>query len=786
LTQMDNSLYTTRMKTNVARWFDWFSAVVLVAAFGCVAIRLQVTNWTANLEVIGVLVFIACILGLILGASQFGRLASELFAINFTLFFVPWQLGLLVGTQINWDDRLLSVIGRLSYSINEVVNNHPIQDPLLFITAMGILFWVLSFLAGYQLARNGRPWVPLFLLGLALAIIDFYTPFQANRDRYSGVFVFLVLLLVARIYLLRSRREWFEKGMAVDPEIGYDLGRTVAISGLVLVILAWNVPTLIDALTPGTTIQKELAKQWDSVRNRFQNAVAGLQNPVSITSDYYGPELALGTGGTQGDEVVFTILVPGGRPAGVRFYWRARSFDYYDGSQWTTTEENPKTVPADEWPFRYPNLASHTDVILNITPNLTSMRNIYTAGIPLQVNRQAEVLSDTFSDGTTDVVALIANPPLHGGETYQVRSSISNPTILDLKDTTKDYPENIKKLYLQLPDNLSVRVTDLAKQITAGLSNPYDQTEAITDWLRKNIEYQIQIPPVPANMDTLEWFLFDLKQGYCNYYASAEVILLRSLGIPARLAVGYAEGDTESGTNTFTVRRKDSHAWPEVYFADYGWVEFEPTAAQPQRVLPSGEAANSGSSTVPLFTPVPGQGEVPTEDVPSTTGPIPNLNYQNPTRVALTIAIPLLIALSVAIYFWLKRTNRLKFLMIPLPVLVTNNLENRGITPPKWLRDWSNHIRLTPMEKLFTRINWMLILIGRRPQPSHTPAERVNTLVSVAPDVKKTAYTFLTEYQKEEYSNKHGDYIIAKNANRRLWRELAISTLRRLFSGQAS
>ena len=94
---------------------------------------------------------------------------------------------------------------------------------------MSIFFWILALIAGYQLATKWQALGSRFpLLGLALAIIDFYTPYQGYRDRYSGVFVFLILLLVARIYLLRSRREWSEKGMTVDPEIGYDLGRTVA------------------------------------------------------------------------------------------------------------------------------------------------------------------------------------------------------------------------------------------------------------------------------------------------------------------------------------------------------------------------------------------------------------------------------------------------------------------------------------------------------------------------------------------------------------------------------
>ena len=99
------------MKTNSRRWFDWFSAILLVAAFGTVAVRLRVTQWTSNLEVIEILGLMACVLGLLLGASRFSELACFLFAANYTIFFVPWQLGLLIGKNIDWDERLLSLIG---------------------------------------------------------------------------------------------------------------------------------------------------------------------------------------------------------------------------------------------------------------------------------------------------------------------------------------------------------------------------------------------------------------------------------------------------------------------------------------------------------------------------------------------------------------------------------------------------------------------------------------------------------------------------------------------------
>ena len=105
-------------------------------------------------------------------------------------------------------------------------------------------------------------------------------------------------------------------------------------------------------------------------------------------------------------------------------------------------------------------------------------------------------------------------------------------------------------------------------------------------YLRENIEYSDTVPNPPRNKDRLEWILFEHKKGYCVYYASSEVLMLRSLGIPARMAVGFAQGDAEDGT--YTVRRLNAHAWPEVYFPGIGWVEFEPTASQPSldRPLP--------------------------------------------------------------------------------------------------------------------------------------------------------------------------------------------------------
>jgi transglutaminase-like putative cysteine protease len=412
---------------------------------------------------------------------------------------------------------------------------------------------------------------------------------------------------------------------------------------------------------------------------------------------------------------------------------------------------------------------------------VSTLRNLFTVGMPLQINRDADVLADPQKDGTTDVLALTANPPAHGGDIIRERSWVSAPTVVKLKTSTANYPADVKQRYLQLPSNFSPRVAELARQITSGITNQYDQVMAITFWLRTNIEYQLTIPAAPANRDIIEWFLFDLRQGYCNYYATSEVLMLRSLGIPARLSVGYAEGESEEQGTTFIVHRKDSHAWPEVYFENYGWIEFEPTASQPSTTIFSG-VANDNTNNRPIGGNANVTDEEPTPDLGGGGGPLP-AQPQNPVTIILIIAIPLSVGLLVALFFWLQRSGRLEFLKTPLPVLMTVQMESRGIHPPKWLRRWAFHARLSPMEQMFSRFSWMLLLLGHTSQPSQTPAERVAQIIAAAPNTREPAEAFLEEYHREEYSRKRGNLLAAQQANQRLWREVALGAFRRLVNG---
>lgn len=141
-----------------------------------------------------------------------------------------------------------------------------------------------------------------------------------------------------------------------------------------------------------------------------------------------------------------------------------------------------------------------------------------------------------------------------------------------------DRAEKIYSRYTQLPENLPKRVIELANSITAGEENNYDKVKAIEKFLSSNYPYTLKPKATPRGRDFVDYFLFDLKEGYCTYYATAMAILVRSIGIPARYVEGYILPPKPIEQNIYEVTNQNAHAWVEVYFEGIGWVPFEPTA----------------------------------------------------------------------------------------------------------------------------------------------------------------------------------------------------------------
>jgi hypothetical protein len=140
-------------------------------------------------------------------------------------------------------------------------------------------------------------------------------------------------------------------------------------------------------------------------------------------------------------------------------------------------------------------------------------------------------------------------------------------------------------VYLRLPHQLDPRVGELARTLTASAANNYDRAAAIQSYLRTNFQYTLDPPAIEPD-DPVGSFLFRSKSGYCEYFAAAMAVMLRTLDVPSRLANGFQTGSYNRIGKDFVVRARDAHSWVEVYFTGYGWIPFDPTPADPHPVLP--------------------------------------------------------------------------------------------------------------------------------------------------------------------------------------------------------
>jgi transglutaminase-like putative cysteine protease len=183
------------------------------------------------------------------------------------------------------------------------------------------------------------------------------------------------------------------------------------------------------------------------------------------------------------------------------------------------------------------------------------------------------------------------------------------------------YPDWVKERYLQLPDNVSQRVRNLALDLTKDKTNLYDKAKAIETYLR-GLKYNLNTGFIPNGRELTDYLLFDSKEGYCVHFATAYNVMMRSIGVPTRLVTGFVGGEKDS-TGSYTIRGTAAHAWPQVYFPGAGWINFEPTPAYGSIERPADPGA-----VPPLPTPTPEQTQAATNPQPTSAPLTPDTTDQ--------------------------------------------------------------------------------------------------------------------------------------------------------------
>lgn len=756
------------MEKTPSRWWDSPSALLLFLAVLFSAWRLQTTDWTEGLGVVRNVAVFGVIVGLALGQSYFQKRGIFWLTLGYMLVVFIWQWLLAMKfdeSQSYLGDQLLILFGRILTDLKELSAGRAVEDQFFVMTLLCFPYWFASLYAGFQLTRHASFLASILPNGILMFLIHIYHYSSRDYTWMLGAYIFLALLLLGRQKYLIDRRKWMQERVQISSDSSLDITNTTVIIATAMVILAWGIPYILPSTAEGREFWQNTSKEISS-SEWYENLIASVKKESPPKPHNFQTQLALGVRVPQSDLVVFQVYVPLEARELPRLYWRGQVFDYYENEHWVTTTQNETRRISTDGDFDIPDSTNRKRISFTFDVFVDGQILMYMPAQPIWVNHDALILYSNLTKDANeeeplmDIMAVRASPILEAGDIYRATALLPNPIIPELREAGENYPEWATETYLQLPQNFSPRIRDLAEKITESYDNPYDKATAITDYLRKNITYATTISFPDESVDQLEYFLFESKRGFCNYSASAEVLMLRSIGIPARLVVGYAQGEPNLQDSIYVVRERDLHAWPEVYFPGYGWIEFEPTGNQEPLVRPD-EREIIPTIATPLVNPIRElpQGE---EEIP----PINPVEVEGPSFITS-------LARFTWVLYWLGGGGVLLIIVllkrrfapnITLVWVLKRAIERSGWNAPTWLNRVLHFATLPPIEQYFHSINISLVWLGSL-QPVHaTAAERAKTLQKFLPVASGSIETLLTEQQSHLFRKEGGNESSARRA----------------------
>lgn len=743
------------MEKKPPRFWDPVTALQFVAAMVVLAWHLVRTDWTDHLGIFYSLVLIGSGLGLLLGYSKFRQGMVVVFSVVFTLFFVYWRLLALVEVDLSLHQQVLVLFDRIVESTRLLFQSQPLTDSVLFMLNMSMQYWLVAFLGGFVISRYGNAFLPL-VFGLILnLIIDVNDPASSRAGFATGIYLILSALLLSRLHHVRTREDWINEGVRFDKTIPLMSLRNALTIIIVVIIFSWGLSGYQQQTNRSGSGSGFFTTLFQDVRNRIADMASPLRGGTPIEVIQYGNQFSLGTGAVPSDEIVFTVASDQPDIEGIPFYWRIRSYDRYEAGQWWDTIEGGEDLAAGDPRIQNPMYGSRRLIQFKISTR-QNINFLYAPSFPYRMSRPAYIQRELAANKIVDIPAVTLPTILRSGDEYTVSSLIGVPPAEALRLSASIYPSWVADKYLALPDNFSPRLAELAHSLSSDLSNNYDKTVAINDWLRANIDYQRTIPAPPEDQDPIEWVVFEHQEAFCNYYAAAEVLMLRSIGIPARLVVGYASGNYSVSDKTFTVTESDAHAWPEVYFTNFGWIEFEPTAAEDNLVREPLTLAASAPTTSPNLPggPLTEMDPFDQEEAPAVATRVPNFfqrfveSVRQPRSLA-TLGFILALATFVYLLNWHRglRPDR------KIPVVIDTWFQRKGWPTPQFLRWWSDHEKLLPIEKELQKVKRINRFFKISSDVGLTPREHTQILIARVPEALMPAQALLLHYETEIYGD---------------------------------
>ena len=505
--------------------------------------------------------------------------------------------------------RISTLGSRLGVWTQSLLRGRPIFDPVATAFFWGVLIWMIAIWAIWLTYRTKRP-----LLGvLPIIILTGLSLVYTGKTAYNLVpMMGLMIGLVVNAHYDVDENEWQNEkiefaGIIRERVMVFSLALAFFMMVFAAISPSISIRRIVDYIN---RITSDNIDEDELVRSLGLEPPAQSGNVNILDSRQHGglPNRHLIGGGDElGEQIVMVIRVQelsesdqvDFNPAEQIYYWRGLTYDQYIGRGWASRDSveqdySPGDKTLARWPGNYRIIRQEVEFI----EDLNGL--IYSAGLPLTTDQKFTVAwrMQNPEQGVYDIFGGSLKKNKYAADSLQPTAST-----IELQEAGQDYPDWVRNRYLGLPDSVPERVLSLARDITATEPTPYDRAIAIETFLRR-FPYTLDLPQPPQDHDIADYFLFVAKRGYCDYYASAMVVLSRAAGLPARLVTGYIGGYYDQNMDAFLVTADLAHAWVEVYFPDYGWIIFEPTGGRAEIDRPDTPVPKFSQDYSPSFDPL--------------------------------------------------------------------------------------------------------------------------------------------------------------------------------------
>jgi len=727
----------------------WLNAILTALLYLILAAALDAAGHVQSLAVVIPIAAGAYLLALLMSFSRF----DGFFALSHSMFVgLAWILYSMARTvpanQIEpflanasvseLQARVYFVLLRLLDWVDTALSRSASADNYVFVFEICFLVWWLTYLGVWSIFRYGYTWRAVAPAGVVLLINTYYAP--NSTVGFLLAFVLVGLVLLVRTNLAEQQLRWREQRIYFQPDIVWDFLRNGVLFAALLVLVAWVLPGL--GRNPQVrALLTPINSTWESTAENVQRLYQGLNRQPAEATSSFGNTLTLGGERNVTDALVFQAQAARAR------YWRAVVFDTYEAGRWfNTAEEVQRYEPGEIAPiasWRARTAISQTITLLApVGAVLFGMPDVAQATVQLEAQVRAQPGATPIPAAGAPAEAppveftlLRTNRELANGDRYVLVSAATDATVRDLENASTNYPPEILDRFVQLPEDFPASVAELARQLTSGATTPYAKAKAIEAYLR-TIPYNDAIPAPPAGRDPLEYFLFDIQAGYCDYYATAMAMMLRVVGVPARTASGYAEGTFDEESGAYFVTERDAHTWVEVFFPEYGWIEFEPTAGESPLERPAGDDPAQLTPNQPQPEPTPAAGAPGAEPTPLGQNELPpqftgeellegqeNTAAASPLMAWWLVLLALVIVIPIgALLIWRVRSSGPTIFTAELPLQVYERLER-----------WSQRL-------------------GMPVRASHTPHEHARTLSNALPEAEPYVREVTDSYVRYRFS----------------------------------